>query len=178
MISISADDRELSAAIRAVADVFGNTRPALTAIGEELVEFTKGRFALSIDPYGTPWLPNKPSTMAAYLRRMLGRKARTKGGGLSKRAQTAAAGKKPLIGESRSLSTQIHARIVGDAVEVRSTMAYAALQQFGGKKAQFPHLWGNVPPRPFFPDPRRGLPAEVSDRIREVLTSAVNAARR
>lgn len=30
-------------------------------------------------------------------------------------------------------------------------MKYAAIQQFGGTKAQFPHLWGDIPARPFLP---------------------------
>ena len=28
-------------------------------------------------------------------------------------------------------------------------MEYAAMQQFGGIKSEFPHLWGDIPARPF-----------------------------
>lgn len=60
------------------------------------------------------------------------------------------ASKKPLIGESRSLSTPFYWRVTGQAVEIRSTMTYAAMQQLGGKKADFPHLWGDIPDARFF----------------------------
>ncbi len=30
-----------------------------------------------------------------------------------------------------------------------SPMEYAAMQQFSGKKSEFPHLWGDIPARPF-----------------------------
>jgi len=28
-------------------------------------------------------------------------------------------------------------------------MEYAAMQQFGGKKSEFAHLWADIPARPF-----------------------------
>jgi phage gpG-like protein len=28
-------------------------------------------------------------------------------------------------------------------------MAYTNMMQFGGTKSQFPHLWGDIPARPF-----------------------------
>ena len=34
---------------------------------------------------------------------------------------------------------------------VNSSMDYAAMQQFGGKKSMFPQLWGDIPARPFLP---------------------------
>jgi phage gpG-like protein len=39
-------------------------------------------------------------------------------------------------------------------------MVYAAMQQFGGTKAEFPHLWGDIPERPFL---------GVSDDEKEIL---------
>ncbi|WP_248594777.1 hypothetical protein [Candidatus Accumulibacter contiguus] len=48
-------------------------------------------------------------------------------------------------------------------------MNYAAMQQFGGTKARFPHLWGDIPARPFFPDAQRGLPAPLIEQIILVL---------
>ena len=60
------------------------------------------------------------------------------------------AGKKPLTGETRALATTINYQLQGDnAVSIGSPMVYAAMQQFGGKKSDFPHLWGNIPARPF-----------------------------
>ena len=59
------------------------------------------------------------------------------------------AGKRPLHGESGSLAEQVYARVTGNDLIVGSTMVYAAMQHFGGKKSQFPHLWGDIPARPF-----------------------------
>jgi len=36
-----------------------------------------------------------------------------------------------------------------DAVEIGTNLPYGAMQQFGGTKAEFPHLWGDIPERPF-----------------------------
>ena len=36
-------------------------------------------------------------------------------------------------------------------VELTTDSVYAAMMNFGGTKAQFPHLWGDIPARPFFP---------------------------
>ena len=36
-----------------------------------------------------------------------------------------------------------------DFVEIGSPKEYAAMQQFGGQKSKFPHLWGDIPARPF-----------------------------
>jgi len=36
-------------------------------------------------------------------------------------------------------------------------------------KAQFPHLWGDIPARPFFPDEARGLPDDLNNSISDVL---------
>ena len=38
---------------------------------------------------------------------------------------------------------------IRDRVEVGSNRVYAAMMQFGGTKAAYPHLWGDIPPRPF-----------------------------
>jgi phage gpG-like protein len=51
---------------------------------------------------------------------------------------------------------------------VGSNKEYAAMQQFGGTKAQFPHLWGDIPARPFMgvsDDDERELLALVHDHL-------------
>jgi len=47
------------------------------------------------------------------------------------------------------LRDQIDFNVTGNVLEVGSTMEYAAMQQFGGRKSEFPHLWGDIPARPF-----------------------------
>lgn len=147
----------------------------LMGIGEVIAAFTKRRFELSADPYGELWEPNSDTTLRKMLHERSG--SFTKKGKMSAKGVKLLAGKKPLIGESRSLSTQIHSTVIGqDSVVVSSLMAYAAMQHFGGTKAEFPHLWGDIPARPIFPDESRGLPDELSRDITEVSIAAYRAA--
>lgn len=173
MIAITIDNASVVAAFNRLIALGENPRPALSAIGEKMAEFTKTRFERGTDPYGVPWAPNSDTT----LRKMLhsGSNKFKKNGQLNKKGATLLAGKKPLIGESKSLSTQLHAMVIGDSAVVSSTMAYAAMQQFGGAKAEFPHLWGDIPARPFFPD-ERGLPDALSDEIANILRAAIQNA--
>lgn len=171
MIEVNVTDLATPALQKAIRR-FSNHRPALKAIGEIVLEFTKERFDVSTDPYGVPWLPNKASTLENYLAQRTSGRHRTQKGALTAKAQRMLVAKKPLIGVSRSLSKQFHYRVLVDSVEVRSSMKYAAMQQFGGNKTKFPHLWGNIPPRPFFPNGLRGMPPRLEKRIFDVLREA------
>jgi len=154
-----------------------NPQGALLAIGETvLLPFTRERFTTSTDPYGEPWEQNSDTTLRAALHRS--GKNFTKKGALSKRGTAVLAGKKPLIGESKSLSTQFAYRVIGDdMVTLSSLMVYAAMQNFGGSKAEFPNLWGDIPARQIFPDQERGLPGEVQSGIKDVLREALENAK-
>ncbi|MEF8715805.1 MAG: phage virion morphogenesis protein [Accumulibacter sp.] len=163
MIQITLTDTGVNAALSRLLQGLENPNPALKSIGELVMEFTKTRFAVSQDPYGTPWAPNQDSTLRALLHRHS--RSFTRTGQVSAKGQQRLANKKPLIGESKSLSKQFSYRLVGHGVEVYSTLIYAAIHQFGGRKAQFPRLWGDIPARPFFPDAQRGLPPGLEQRI-------------
>jgi phage gpG-like protein len=41
--------------------------------------------------------------------------------------------------------------LTGQAVEIGTNAKQAAMMNFGGTKAQFGHLWGNIPARQFMP---------------------------
>jgi phage virion morphogenesis protein len=143
MITIKHDDAEIRRALNALIQAAGNLRPVLQGIGESLAQSTKQRFRDSEGPAGETWPRNTEATMTAYLGRFSGAKK-------GKRRDRIAGSKKPLIGETKSLATQIYYDLAADsAVAVGSPMEYAAMQQFGGTKAQFPHLWGDIPARPF-----------------------------
>lgn len=174
MIKIEITDNNVLEAFNRLIQLGEDPSSPLKAIGEKVVEFTKTRFGQSADPYGAPWAPNSDTT----LRKMLHGSAKNfkKNGGLSKKGTTLLAGKKPLIGESRSLSTEFHFTVIGDSVVISSTMAYAAMQQFGGTKAKFPNLWGDIPARPFFPNAEQGLPDDLGDEIAAILRGAIENA--
>lgn len=175
MIKIEITDTGVVEAFNRLVAFGEDPRGALMGIGEKMLDFTKRRFVESTDPYGNPWAQNSDTVLRATLHRS-GRNF-TKAGKLSKRGQAVLAGKKPLIGESKSLSTQFSYPVLGaDTVVVASPMVYAAMQNFGGSKAKFPHLWGDIPARPFFPDESRGLPDELSREITDVLRAALQNA--
>jgi len=132
--------------LQAMLDRAKNLRPVLAEIGEDMAESTKRRFSTTKAPDGTPWAPNSATTIARYSDLF----ARKKDGTQSKAVKAKIAGKKPLTGETRALATTINYQLQGDnAVSIGSPMVYAAMQQFGGKKSDFPHLWGDIPARPF-----------------------------
>lgn len=153
-IRIDLDDRAVQAALQRLAERAGNLFPALDQIGEVLAETTKQRFAIGRAPDGTPWAPNRPSTIDSFINVFAG--SRKKDGSLSKRGVARAGSKRPLIGETRRLSNEIFHQVTGDAVEIGSGLVYAAVQQFGAKKGAFgadrhgrPLPWGDIPARPF-----------------------------
>ena len=161
MISIDIDDREVKQALQTLQRRLGDMTPAMREIGEVLIETTKQRFVTSTAPDGSRWAPNSPATIMQYLRARGG--AFGKRGGLTKRGARLAASKKPLIGETRSLSTQISYRAGRASVEVGSPMEYAPIHQFGGRS----RLGGKmvrIPARPFL-----GLSASDKRSVLEII---------
>lgn len=150
--------------------------PIMRAIGEDVTRRAKRRFETSTAPDGTPWAPNSDTTLRALLHGS--GKNFTKKGALSARGNRVLADKKPLIGESRYLSREIDYAVDSDGVTIVASPKYAAMQQFGGTRAQFPHLWGDIPARPFLPVTAAGElypdeEREILDVLRAALESAV-----
>lgn len=146
VIEIKAD--EITPALQRVAAGLADMIPVYRDIGEYLIKATKHRFAQGVSPDGVRWAPKSPATLAAY------------GARKSNRVDV-----RPLFGPSGSLSSQIFGKATPDRLEVGSNMIYAAMMQFGGTKAQFPHLWGNIPARPFL-----GASAEDQTAIIDILS--------
>lgn len=121
----------------------------MRSVGEVVTDITKQAFVNSASPDGTPWEKNSPVTVLRYLNVTGGNFK--KDGSLTKKGQARLTNKKPLIGQSGDLARQFSYTVSGDTVAVQNSMVYAAMHQFGGTKARFPHLWGDIPARPFFP---------------------------
>lgn len=172
MIDITVDNRTVLEALQALQAKAGNLGPALREIGEDLQDSTLKRFETSTGPDGQPWEANTQATLDAYLRKLGGaydkagnRTGTKKGWGEGgAKAGKALGAKRPLIGESRALSTTIDYRVSGNTLEVGSPMEYAAMQQFGGTKGEFPNLWGDIPARPFL-----GVSEQDEGKILDVL---------
>ncbi len=148
MIEIKVDDARVTAALERLARAATNPAPALKAIGESLVDSTKQRFATSTAPDGSRWAPNSQTTYEAMVNRFSKGSFR-KDGRLNAKGSANVAGKKPLIGETGLLASTIFYGVEDSAVRWGSPMIYAAMQNFGGKKSDFPNLWGDIPGRQF-----------------------------
>jgi len=130
--SITLDDAEVRAALERLAQRLDNLTPVMQDIGELLLARTKYRFKTSTAPDGTLWAANSALTLKRYLGKTSGNTK--KDGSLSKRGQKRLAGKMPLIGESKSLSTQFAVQAGSDQVTLSTNVSYAAVQQFGAKQ--------------------------------------------
>lgn len=138
-----------------------------SAIGEALLTSTKQRFATSTAPDGTQWQANTQTTIDAFVNRFSG--TRTKKNKVNAKGRRIAAGKKPLIGESRALSQTINYTADNNSVEIGSPLVYAATHQFGAKRGQYgkskknsPIPWGDIPARPFL-----GISSDDEEAIRD-----------
>lgn len=141
--------------------------PVNKDMGEYLVPATQRRFDSGTAPDGSKWAPNTPLT-------------------LSRKRST-----KPGIGETRSLSTQIHYQASADSLIIGSLMEYAGTFHFGalmgafgryyqlsrrtryaendyrraaGSKKGHPIPWANIPARPFL-----GLSGEDKAELSAIL---------
>lgn len=173
--------------------------PVMRAIGEDIELRAKQRFQTSTAPDGTPWAVNSDTTLRALLHGKSDIRAAfshlrshkegsafvgfkkgyfKKDGSLTKKSHDLLAGKKPLIGESGNLARQISYAVTGNAVTVTANPVYAAIQQFGGKKSEFPKLWGDIPARPFmpitatgqlYPDEQRDILAVINAHLQKAI---------
>lgn len=187
---IDIDDQAVVSAINKAVTELQDLRPMQEEIGELLVDSTRQRFATSTAPDGSRWLANSRVTIERFLDRK-GYYGKT--GKLNAKGSQAAMGKKPLIGRSRSLSTQIRYQVESGALVIGSSMEYARVQQKGAKQGEFgrvvasnikrfrqfdekdfrrysgtkkghPVPWGNIPARPFL-----GISNEDREAILDVI---------
>lgn len=119
------DDRAIREALQNLQRQVSNLRPVLLAVGEDLVDSTKRRFETSTGPNGQRWDDNSVVT--------IDKKGRNK----------------PLVDQGNLMRQISYDVFGGNTLIIGSTMEYAAMQQFGGSKSEFPNLWGDIPARPF-----------------------------
>lgn len=183
-IRIDLDTTQVRAAFARLVAAGQDPQSALAEIGEDVAESTRQRFASETGPDGRRWAPNSPVTILRYLDRKT-RKTDKRGNATGTRKQgyfrqdgrfgdkgaALVAGKKILHGLSGSLAAQIGYRLEPGAVVVGSSMIYAAMMQFGGRKADFPQLWGDIPARPFI-----GLSADDERNILDILQRHIEQA--
>lgn len=162
----------LAAALGQLEHQVATAPSILAAVGEDIVERTKARFASATGPDGAKWRPNTRVTLMNYIKNRGGFSRKT--GKILAKGQALAISKRPLQGLTGDLARQIVPVVSDNALTVGTTMIYAAMQQFGGSRARFGQLWGDIPARPFLPITPTGelYPNEadlIVDRLREYL---------
>lgn len=125
MAEVTINSQAIINSLRQLKNSLGDLRQPFSEIGEELVDSTKNRFVTHTAPDGSQWDNNSPVTI--FLK----------------------GANNPLTGETLSLQRQITSQFNSDELQIGSTLLYAAIQQFGGTTAEFPHLWGDIPARPY-----------------------------
>ncbi|HRP26519.1 phage virion morphogenesis protein [Thauera sp.] len=162
-ISIELDIRDVVARLSRLSDAVGpgGLEPAFRQIGEDLIESVKRRFETGTAPDGSRWEPNSMVTIMKFLGDSPGNFR--KDGRINKRGASAAASKRPLVRHG-NLQTTIDYFVGDDELLVGSPLEFAAMQQFGGRKSAFPHLWGDIPARPFL-----GVDDDDVQRILDVI---------
>lgn len=144
MYAIKLDFQLALDALQQVQDAGLDLEPVLKNIGEMLINSTKERFRTSTGPDGQRWADKQDTTHDP----------------------------RPLIGETKSLSRQIHWQLVNGDLLVGSTMEYAGTQQFGAIAGQYGKTvkgaalpFGDITARPFI-----GLSVEDEQSIVEFIT--------
>jgi phage virion morphogenesis protein len=155
MFTVALDAEAVTAALTRAAAQLGNMTPLFEDIGEILVVSTKQRFGKGEAPDGSKWKAKSQTTLNAY------------GARKSNRIDT-----RPLFGPSGILSSQIFSDAGADQVEIGSNRVYAAMMHHGGTKAEFPHLWGDIPARPFLgvsPEDEVNITGQIADYLSAAL---------
>lgn len=123
-------------ALQRAADLLEDMTPVYRDVADYMVDVTKKRFLSGTAPDGSKWAPKSQATLERY--RRLGY------GSLSR----------PLIGPSKSLSTQILRFVSGEGVTIGSNLIYAGVMQDGAARGAFgktskgaPIPWGRIPAR-------------------------------
>lgn len=174
MITIEVDDRRVLDVLNELLARLNDLTPVMQNVGEYLVGSTKRRFVTSTGPNGVRWAPNTETTYLRMIEKASG--VTLKSGQINQKGANMAMAKKPLIGETHRLSSEISAQADRAGVEIGSPMVYAAVQQFGAKMGEFgrysqvsrwrkyekgdfrkhagtvkgfPIPWGDIPARPF-----------------------------
>lgn len=138
----------LTPAFDRVARGLGDMTPVMQDLGEYFVRSTKARFPTGRSPDGTAWRPKSAVTLERY---------RKTGGGT-----------RPLFGPSGMLNSTIAYEASATEVAWGSNMIYAAMMHYGGTRAQWPHLWGDIPARPFL-----GVSAEDEPKALVILSAYI-----
>lgn len=147
--TIEINDYEILAALTQLARNVDHLEPALDAIGELVDNSIQLNFADQHDPDGNNWAELSAATL-----------------------ENRRGGSGQIMRDTGLLNRSITHNPTDTAVEIGTDKAYANMMQFGGKKSDYPWLWGDIPARPFVgvSDADRG---QILDLIGHYLERAI-----
>lgn len=145
--TVSVRDDSVQASLQKLLTRMHNMTPALTALGDEIVERTRQRFDTATGPDGAAWAPHSIATLA-MASGALGKGYRRKNGELNKRGEKKLASKRLLV-DSGFLSGNIFPSVSGNTLTIGTPAQYAAIHQFGGQAGRGHKV--TIPARPFLP---------------------------
>jgi phage virion morphogenesis protein len=127
-ITVQIENNEMHVRLQQLGNAVTNLQPAMRSIGQILKTNVRLCFTDTKSPDGINWAALSPATIA---KRRRNSDVPLNDTGVLKNSFTVQAG--------------------AQSVMVGTNAPQAALMNFGGKKAQFPNLWGDIPARPFMP---------------------------
>lgn len=141
--TIEINDYEILAALTQLARNVDQLEPALEDIGDAVKADILLNFREQHGPDGEPWEPLSDVTLA---------NRRDNGQGAE------------ILRDTGLLNRSITYNTSDTAVEIGSDKVYANMMQFGGRKSEFPWLWGDIPERPF-----AGFSESIRGQILDIL---------
>ncbi|MGB4498896.1 MAG: phage virion morphogenesis protein [Methylococcaceae bacterium] len=144
MTTITIQSQEVQAALNQLTRRLQNLQPAFDSIGEEIKNNVVLCFRDEKSPDGINWAALSPQTI--------------------KRRRN---NSDKILNDTGRLKDSFAHVATNSHVEITTDVEYAAMMNFGGTKAQFPNLWGDVPARPFMPTAE--LPAQWTEDIVDII---------
>lgn len=144
MFTVELDHQRVQATLRKIEWAVGELAPLMRGIAAELASQTEENFGEEGRP---EWEDLSDVTTA---------RREKSGNWPGQMLQISSAGL------AASITTQAN----DSSALVGSNKPYAAMMQFGGTKSDFPHLWGDIPGRPYLPMDAEGeLQPETEEAI-------------
>ncbi|HHS7810317.1 phage virion morphogenesis protein [Pseudomonas putida] len=149
MLTIELKHQRLQQTLNQIEDAIDDLKPLMQSIAAELASQTEENFEHEGRPEW-PDLSDVTTEKRAKQGHWPGQILQVSAGGLAASITTHATDSSAIVGSNKP---------------------YAAMMQFGGEQADFPHLWGDIPERPYLPmDDEGNLQPEAEEAI---LTQAI-----
>ena len=155
MLTVELENQRIQNVLREIEQAVGNLTPLMRGVAAELAQQTEQNF----ENEGRPeWAELSDTTTERRAKR---------GSWPGQILQVSAAG----------LAASITTHATDSSALIGSNKPYAAMMQLGGDQADFPHLWGDIPARPYLPmDAAGALQPQAEQALLELALSHLKQA--